>query len=92
MVTCPEVEPPDHGRVEDYDIMYGSTITYSCDPGHQFDDMLQYSTSTCNRYGQWTAISPICVGMFNWNLFKSVIFMAMRFCLIDIHVSFILYH
>ena len=47
MVTCPEVEPPDHGRVEDYDIMYGSTITYSCDPGHQFDDMLQYSTSTC---------------------------------------------
>jgi hypothetical protein len=39
----------------------GSTVTYTCDLGYQYE--AGYLTRTCQHYGTWDGVPPVCSGM-----------------------------
>ena len=61
-ITCKTPGDITNGQKTVTGTTYGSTVTYTCDPGYarEFGDM----TRTCSETGRWTGLTPSCAGIY----------------------------
>ena len=57
VVVCPALMDPDNGQVELFDMVFGSTATYSCDTGYNLNGSV---SRMCMAGGQWSEGDPLC--------------------------------
>ncbi|KAL2087240.1 hypothetical protein ACEWY4_018299 [Coilia grayii] len=55
--SCPPPDDLAHGTAEFTNILYKSTINYTCDEGYIMNGT---NTSTCMHDGKWSSPSPVC--------------------------------
>ncbi|XP_062402439.1 beta-2-glycoprotein 1-like [Sardina pilchardus] len=55
--SCPPPDNPTHGTAEFIDIVYKSTINYTCDEGYNLNGT---TNSTCMHDGKWSHPPPVC--------------------------------
>ena len=58
VVTCPQLDNPQNGRVSVDGQTVGSTANYDCDVGFEPSGSL---TRVCMQDGQWSGEEPSCI-------------------------------
>ena len=55
-IVCPSLTL-EHGVMSSLSTLYGTDVTFSCDPGYRLQGEVQ---TTCTGIGQWNSTSPTC--------------------------------